>query len=76
MRPAPVQRVNAAPAQNAAPAPAPAGNGAGRPFRRQMPEPLTNMSSFKERQAAVEAMMKQKQAEETVKQEENEAEEK
>ncbi len=77
MRPAPVQRVNAAPAQNAAPAPAPApaGNGAGRPFRRQMPEPLTNMSSFKERQAAVEAMMKQKQAEEASKQEENEAEE-
>ena len=75
MRPAPAQRVNVAPAQNAAPAAAPA-NGAGRPFRRQMPEPLTNMSSFKERQAAMEAMMKQKQAEEaSAQQEEKEAEE-
>ena len=51
MRPAP-QRANAAPAQtnnNAAPAARPA---APRPFRRQMPEPLSNMSSYKAAQNA------------------------
>ncbi len=45
-RPAP------APTQNAAPAAQPAG--AARPFRRQMPSPLSSMASFKERQAQAE----------------------
>ena len=51
MRPAP-QRANAAPApanNNAAPAARPT---APRPFRRQMPEPLSNMSSYKAAQNA------------------------
>ncbi len=52
-RPAPIQRVAppAAPASNAAPAPAQADR-ASRPFRRQMPAPLSDMSSFKAAQAA------------------------
>ena len=59
--PAPTAKINVTPvapaqAQPAQPAPA------AKPFRRQMPEPLTNMSSFKERAAAVEAMMKAQQA--------------
>ncbi len=51
-RPAPVERVNPtpAPASNAA-APAQAEKAA-RPFRRQMPAPLSDMSSFKAAQAA------------------------
>jgi preprotein translocase subunit SecA len=64
-RPAPVQRVNGAPmaqtnganAQAAAPAaPAkPATPAASRPFRRQMPEPITNMKSFQQAMAAAQA---------------------
>ena len=50
MRPAP-QNVNAAPAANNAAAPA-ARPVSPRPFRRQMPEPLSNMSSFKAAQNA------------------------
>ena len=58
MRPAPMAApaVQAAPATQAAPAApaAPAANASApaRPFRRQMPTSLNNMSSFKERQAA------------------------
>ena len=51
-RPAPVQPAPAAPAPKAAPAPV-------RPFRRQMPEPITNMASFK---AAMEAAKAQQAA--------------
>ena len=61
-RPAPVQRVNAAPmaASNGASAqPAqptqPKQTAAPRPFRRQMPEPITNMTSFKQAMAAAQA---------------------
>ena len=58
-RPAPVQMANAAPmaatnganAQAEQPKPAPAP----RPFRRQMPEPITNMTSFKQAMAAAQA---------------------
>ena len=68
-RPAPVQRVNGAPmaqtnganAQAAAPA-APAKPVAPRPFRRQMPEPITNMSSFKQAMAAAQAAQAAKSA--------------
>ena len=42
------------PAQNAAPAAQSQPTGAARPFRRQMPSPLSSMSSFKERQAQAE----------------------
>ena len=66
--PAPTAKINVTPVAptQAQPAPAPAKPAqpapAAKPFRRQMPEPLTNMSSFKERAAAVEAMMKAQQA--------------
>ena len=68
-RPAPVQRVNGAPmaqtnganAQAAAPA-APAKPAAPRPFRRQMPEPITNMSSFKQAMEAAQAAQAAKSA--------------
>ena len=53
--PAPVQQVPQAPANNAPPAPA-------RPFRRQMPEPLTNMASFKQAVEAAKAAAAAKQA--------------
>jgi preprotein translocase subunit SecA len=53
-RPAPVQvvRGNAPAAQvvNGGAAPAPAQAAPARPFRRQMPSPLSSMSSFKEAQ--------------------------
>ena len=42
------------PTQNAAPAAQSQPTGAARPFRRQMPSPLSSMSSFKERQAQAE----------------------
>ena len=58
-RPAPVQRVNGAPMAQTnganAQAAAPAKPAAPRPFRRQMPEPITNMSSFKQAMAAAQA---------------------
>ena len=50
MRPAPSVPVAAAPKATPAPASAPAAPA--KPFRRQMPTALNNMSSFKERQAA------------------------
>ena len=58
-RPAPVQTANAAPmaAANGANAQAeqPKAAPAPRPFRRQMPEPITNMTSFKQAMAAAQA---------------------
>ncbi len=58
-RPAPVQTANAAPmaATNGANAQAeqPKAAPAPRPFRRQMPEPITNMTSFKQAMAAAQA---------------------
>ena len=65
-RPAPVQRVNAAPmsavnGENAQPA-QPTQPIAPRPFRRQMPEPITNMSSFKQAMAAAQAAQAAQQA--------------
>ena len=58
-RPAPVQMANAAPmaATNGANAQAeqPKAAPAPRPFRRQMPEPITNMTSFKQAMAAAQA---------------------
>ena len=65
-RPAPVQRVNAAPmsaanGENAQPA-QPTQSVAPRPFRRQMPEPLSNMSSFKQAMAAAQAAQAVQQA--------------
>ena len=53
--PAPVQP--AQPAQSASAQP----TQAARPFRRQMPSPLSSMSSFKERIAAAEAAMQAKE---------------
>ena len=48
--------VNAQPAQPTQPAqPAPTQTVAPRPFRRQMPEPITNMTSFKQAMAAAKA---------------------
>ena len=55
-RPAPAPMQAARPVQIAQPAQASA---AARPFRRQMPSPLSSMSSFKERVAAAEAAMKE-----------------
>ncbi len=72
-RPAPVQRVNAAPmaaanGANGQPAPAPAQptqTAAPRPFRRQMPEPITNMSSFKQAMEAAKAAQQANQENKT-----------
>ena len=74
-RPAPaqvVQKVNAVPAQansgNAQPTPTQPAQAtptaAPRPFRRQMPEPITNMSSFKQAMAAAQAAQQAQQAQE------------
>jgi preprotein translocase subunit SecA len=79
-RPAPVQMNIAPKMQAAAPAPAEAPAqespaqaqpaqatqaAPARPFRRQMPESITNMSSFKEAVAAMQARMEAQKAEET-----------
>ena len=65
-RPAPVQRVNAAPmaaANGANGQPAqPTQTAAPRPFRRQMPEPITNMTSFKQAMEAAKAAQAAQQA--------------
>ncbi len=64
IRPAPVQAPAAArPVTANAAANAPAGAPAGRrPFRRQMPEPITNMTSYKEAMARAQAMQQAQQA--------------
>jgi preprotein translocase subunit SecA len=78
-RPAPVQRVNAAPmsaanGENAQPAQTPAQPTqapAPRPFRRQMPEPITNMTSFKQAMAAAQAAKAQQETQNQQASEEN-----
>ena len=68
-RPAPVQRVNAAPmaaANGANGQPAqPTQTAAPRPFRRQMPEPITNMASFKQAMEAAKAAQQANQENKT-----------